>query len=882
MLLLALLVGLFGRPAAAAVPDLKAAQGQLLSGDYPGCVAVAEQALRDGLDTEEWSLLLTDVLMTMGRYPQARTVVTKALATEFGSIRLRWQAREVFLSNGETNLAAQQLEEIAQFATMRYPGTRSAPDLVAFGQAALAQGVDPKTVLTRLFDVARKATPTAREVYLASGGLALDKHDYELSAKTFQEGLKQQPEDPDLHFGLARAYEPSDAALMLAALGAALERNSNHVGSLLLLANHAIDAEDYAGADKLLDRVRSVNPWQPEAWAYRAVLAELRNQPQVTATARQAALKFWPTNPRVDYLIGLKLSQKYRFAEGSAHQRQALQFDRHYLPAKAQLAQDLLRLGDETEGWRLADEVQKEDGYDVAAYNLTTLHDTMGKFATLTNADFVLRLSAHEAGVYGPRVLEFLGQARSNLCAKYGIELKRPTIVEVFPEQKDFAVRTFGMPGNPGYLGVCFGSVVTANSPAAHPGHAVNWQAVLWHEFCHVVTLQLTHNKMPRWLSEGISVYEELQANPTWGQRMNPRYREMILESELTPVSKLSAAFLAPPSPIHLQFAYYESSLVVEFLVQRFGQDALKAILRDLGAGAEINQALEKYTEPISKLDKDFAAFARERAEKLAPGLDFEKPELGVVAAVGRNRQPARARSGAPPPTSSATNAVRSVAAPETSEAAWETWARNRPTNFWVMTRQAQQFVERKQWAEAKPILQRLVELYPAATGSESAYAPLAAAHRALGETNAERQVLAQWSERDDQAIDAYVRLMELGAAAQDWAAVIQNAQRYLAVDPLVAPPYRFLAQAADKQGDTPAAIGADRALLQFDPPDPAELHFHLAQLLQRVGDPAARRQVLLTLEEAPRYRAALQLLLQIDAASRPAPTPAPSSTAKP
>ena len=30
----------------------------------------------------------------------------------------------------------------------------------------------------------------------------------------------------------------------------------------------------------------------------------------------------------------------------------------------------------------------------------------------------------------------------------------------------------------------------TANSPAAQAGHPANWQAVLWHEFCHVVTLQ--------------------------------------------------------------------------------------------------------------------------------------------------------------------------------------------------------------------------------------------------------------------------------------------------------------------------------------------------------------------------------------------------------
>ena len=39
--------------------------------------------------------------------------------------------------------------------------------------------------------------------------------------------------------------------------------------------------------------------------------------------------------------------------------------------------------------------------------------------------------------------------------------------MEIFAEQKDFGVRTFGMPDNPGFLGVCFGCVITANSPAS-------------------------------------------------------------------------------------------------------------------------------------------------------------------------------------------------------------------------------------------------------------------------------------------------------------------------------------------------------------------------------------------------------------------------------
>src|SRR5205823_3292822 len=192
------------------------------------------------------------------------------------------------------------------------------------------------------------------------------------------------PDDPDLHYGVAQAYAPSDQAAMLGALDTALEHNSNHVGSLLLLVDHHIDAEEYDEAEDLLERIGTINPWHPEAWAYRAVLAHLHNESETEKDARKNALKFWPDNPRVDHLIGQKLSQNYRFAEGAAHQRQALEYDPDYLAAKAQLAQDLLRLGEETEGWNLAQEVQKKDGYDVQAYNLVSLHDKMSEFAALT------------------------------------------------------------------------------------------------------------------------------------------------------------------------------------------------------------------------------------------------------------------------------------------------------------------------------------------------------------------------------------------------------------------------------------------------------------------------------------------------------------------
>jgi tetratricopeptide (TPR) repeat protein len=181
------------------------------------------------------------------------------------------------------------------------------------------------------------------------------------------------------------------------------------------------------------------------------------------------------------------------------------------------------------------------------------------------------------------------------------------------------------------------------------------------------------------------------------------------------------------------------------------------------------------------------------------------------------------------------------------------------------MTRQAEQMVEEKQWPEVKIVTQRLLDLYPDFTGPDSPYRMLSAAHRALGETNAEREALSKFAERDDEAADAYLRLMELCATARDWPAVAENARRYLAVDPLAASPYRFLAQSSEQTGDTHGAITAYGALLELGPPDPAEVHFRLAELLHRVGDPSARRHVLQALEDAPRFQDALRLLLKIN-----------------
>ena len=814
--------------------DLDACREQFITGHYAECIRSADRALADNSHDEEWWILKIKALRAIGKYAQAERVVEESLnrRNHYSSLRLRVLGHALMNLSGQRDRARMMLYQADAYVGRNPWRYQDAPNLVGLAEMALALGADARQVLEVFLDKAKTMDADYRGIYLVSGHLALDKHDYALAAESFQEGLERFADDPDLLYGLARAFASSDGRRASRALAAALEKNPNHVPALLAQVDHLVDGERYDEAQDVIERILKINPAEPEAWAYRAVIAHIENDPARERMCRERALCAGPTNPIVDHRIGEKLAQKYRFSEGAAYQRRALAIDPAFLPAQIQLAQDLMRLGQEEEGWRLADQVHEKDGYDVAAYNLVTLRDTMASFRTLRDDDFIVRMSAREADIYGQRVVNLLRRAKQTLCAKYGLHLPDPITVEIFPEQKDFAVRTFGMPGGEGFLGVCFGSVITANSPASQTGHPTNWEAVLWHEFCHVVTLTLTRNKMPRWLSEGISVYEERQADPTWGQAMNPQYRALVLGGGLTPVSELSSAFLAPKSPMHLQFAYYESSLVVEFLIDRYGPSRLTALLNSLGAGERINDALARHTDGLEQLEKDFEAFARQRAESLAPAADWASLDL---------------------PES-----------PETTATVLAEWLRDHPDNIAALSAYARRLLHEKRWTDAKAPLEHLIELYPGDTSEGNAYAMLAAVHRELEETDDERAVLEKLAARANDVIDTYLRLLELASEAEDWPAVVEHAERVLAVNPLIAPPYRYLAETLERLDRGSEAIGAYRTWLQMDPIDPARVHFRLARLLHAADENGAKRHVMQALEEAPRFRDAQRLLLRM------------------
>lgn len=793
-------------------------------GNYTACIELAKKQVELGVWNEIWPRMLIESYMATGQYPEALSAYEKAISRFGDSIRMRLLGIQVYRMN---NNAAKAKEQIAYLDNLlvRFPMRfNSRTDLVPLGEYFLARGEDPKQVLKICFDQAIKYDPKAVEPHVATARMALDKNDDKVASQSLAKALKLDETDPEIFYLLARAWSATDAEKSTAYLQKSLEINPNYASSLLLQAESRMSAEDYSTAEKILAEILKTNPTMPKVWALKAAIAHLQGRFQDEGENRRKALVPWTLNPEVDHLIGKHLSMHYRFVESVAYQRRALQMDDSFVLAKAQLAQDLLRLGDTSPGWNLVDEVRKSDPYDVTIFNLKQLQSQLDKFATLEAPGFIIRMDARESRIYGNEVVALLSEARETLTKKYESKLVEPIYVEIFPRQKEFAIRTFGLPGGEGFLGVCFGRLITANSPAALRVDS-NWKSVLWHEYCHVITLQKTNNKMPRWLSEGISVYEERQRNPIWGQSMDAGYREMILGDDFVPMSKLSGAFLRPKTPMHLQFAYFEASLAIEFWVERYGMQGLLKLLEDLSVGMPPDDALKRLPGSLEALDQEFEVFARKAARDYGKGVNFKKPS-------------------------------------EEEKEDMKSWMAANPTAYWAMRSRCESLIRNQDYEEALAVAETLQKLLPDDGSNDGVYAMLAAIYRAKNNPENERKALSELTDRSSDCRPALMRLIELDSKANLWDEVAKWCDRMIEIDPLRSDVQLQRALANEQTGRFEASAASLQALLEMEPEDPASIHYRLAKALQKMERNAeARRHVLKALEESPRYLDALKLL---------------------
>ncbi len=808
--------------------ELKAARDLFHRGEYDEAFGKLERAEINIEEDRRITALKARIRLMEGKYDEAADLVENDWSFE-GSQEGQMLLYDIRRAEGDFAEAANHAAAV--FNSRRFA---ESSDLLAIGRSALIHGGEPKDILDRFYRTVQKREPDNATVYQYIGDLAFEKYDYELAAENYNRGLQIEPNNTDLRAALAECFFDSDRAHALELLEKNLEINPRHVDSLLMMASHHLLAEfeDKTEAVALLERAEKVNPNEPRPDAMRAVMALLLADEEAAEKHREEAKRGREADPRIDYHIGEWMSSLMRFQEAVLFLRASLETDPEFLPAKISLGQNLLRTGDESEAWVLLEGVSDRDQYNVAVYNLLALHDEIEDYQIMNRENFIVRMESSEARLFGSRVLDLLEQAERDLHAKYAFTPSKPILIEFYPRQEDFAVRTFGFMGGDGFLGACFGLVVTMNSPNNGATGKTNWESTLWHEYCHAVTLGATKNRMPRWLTEGLSVYEERRRDPRCGHQMDADFKHMILEGdELIPLTQLNYGFLKPKSAQHMDFAYFESSLFVEYFMETHGEEKMRGVIKDLRAGLPFSEACVRQAEPLPDLEKAFFAYAVKAAEAYGEALNWDLPEENLSAF---------------------------------SLQELEEWVEGHPASYYGLRAYGAALLRADRLAEAEEVLLRLTEKFPDHVTDGSPYLLLAELYRRQENREKEREALWRLVSRSTEWLEEMLRLLDYEIEAQGWERVELLTEYIMAVNPYVTQAQKALAESLAAQGKREEAVLRYETLLELGPRNPAQAHFAVADLLQDSQPIRSKRHALDALAEAPRYRDALRLLLEL------------------
>jgi tetratricopeptide (TPR) repeat protein len=187
------------------------------------------------------------------------------------------------------------------------------------------------------------------------------------------------------------------------------------------------------------------------------------------------------------------------------------------------------------------------------------------------------------------------------------------------------------------------------------------------------------------------------------------------------------------------------------------------------------------------------------------------------------------------------------------------------PQSFFLNFALGQRLAETGSVREGIDHLEKAVELFPTYAGRQSPYAILAILYRQEERTGDELRVRSSWWNQSPMFMENALRLAELLEMKGDRSEALSVLEEAMYVDPFSQDAHLKLGSLYMESGNPEKAVREFRALLGLDPTNKAEAHFQLANALYQSGSQvAAKREVLLALENAPGWEQAQRLLLEL------------------
>jgi cellulose synthase operon protein C len=776
---------------------------------------------------------LGESLLAHGKIAAAESAFVRAIAGHApDSLTARVNLARLHFNRGERDLAMKEFDHFIDVYN-NSGATLTSREMTAVAIACQYLGRDRPDLFKdalRAFDRAILLDPANNDAKTDVGELFLEKYNSADAQSAFQEVLATNPKDSRALLGEAKRRIFDSQPGVDSLLTRALEVNPDFAEARVQRAQLLMEIEEYALAVKEVERALAINPSSSEALAVLAAIRYVTGDAKGYEETRRRALALNPANAEFYVTMSSAASRIRLYAVAASFALQGIDADPKNWEAHGLVGMNLLRLGKMKEGRHSLEASFLGDPYNVWIKNTLDLLDTFGNYDEVAEGKFVTMIEKSESQLFSIYLRDLAERAYATFQQHYQFAPPPPVRIEVYKSHADFSVRTVGLAGL-GALGVSFGSTLAFDSPAAKDAGPFNWGSTVWHELAHTFTLGLTEQHVPRWLSEGLSVYEEHHARPGWGSNVSVEFLDAFTAGKLVPVSRMNDGFMRPAFPEQVLLSYHQASVVCDLIARDYGEKGLLQMLLEYKAGRTTTEVFQKVLGMDPKaFDKKFDTYMRERYS-------------GPLAALRDSL----------------------TAGTETAPAQLLAQANASPRSYRIQMLAAVTLAKARQTDAAITLLERARDLFPEYGGADGAYAGLAQLYATKGDSKKAADALSAYVLHNETDYPAHLELARLRTLAHDAAGAADALDRALYIDPYDIAVHQTLADLYQGLGDKTKTVRERRAVVALVPADKSEAYYQLALAYHDANDDVnAKTALLRSLEEAPNYVKAQELLLLI------------------
>lgn len=380
------------------------------------------------------------------------------------------------------------------------------------------------------------------------------------------------------------------------------------------------------------DRARALHAHHPnrlEAIGLRAALEFVIGNEAELPTLMNAADRIAPARSDAHLIAGTILSQARQTAAAEQLLKEVLKRTPWETPARHALGDLYINEAREAEAQAVLDEAYKADPYNIKTVNYLRLIVELDKYLKFNTEHFVIYFDADADPIVGDEIGPFLEETYAEVTKVFQYQPPGKIVVQVYPANDEFSVRLAGVPGVENF-GVSFGRVLATIAPRRGTKQGnFNWARVLKHEFVHTINLMQTNHRTPRWLTEGLAVWQE--GVPFRFKDVPEELYKRTMSGKLFTIRGIPLAFVRPTVPADGEQAYTQGAYLAKYLVSAFGSDSIVKLLNAYAVTKSDDEAFLAATgKPLAEVESGWHAWMKEQLKDWG----YSKEQTAKVSAL--------------------------------------------------------------------------------------------------------------------------------------------------------------------------------------------------------------------------------------------------------